>query len=217
MTHIEEVLDFHPPPPPPAPPGLTTAWEAPKGLGILKEVNNTFIGALYIGTGMLFLVLGGVLALMIRYQLAFPGNIFLTEEQYNQVFTMHGTTMMFLFAVPIMEATSVWLLPLHARRPRPALSQSLGLCDSACYLFGGLDGLCQHLLVAGAGQRLVSLCAAEFAVLRRREQRFLAAGYRLHRDFGDRSGGRSAGRHHEDPRRRHVDRPAAHISHGTSL
>jgi cytochrome c oxidase subunit I+III len=105
MTHIEEAQAFHPPPPPPAPPGLSTAWEAPKGFRIVTEVNNTFIGALYIGTDMMFLVLGGVLALMIRYQLAFPGNTFLTEEQYNQVFTMHGTTMMFLFAVPIMEAT----------------------------------------------------------------------------------------------------------------
>jgi cytochrome c oxidase subunit I+III len=137
MTHIEEARAFHPPKPPPAPPGLTTAWKSPDGLRVLTEVNNTFIGALYIGTGMLFLVLGGVLALMIRYQLAFPGNTFLTEEQYNQVFTMHGTTMMFLFAVPIMEATSVWLLPLQlgARDlPFPRVS-AYGFW---CYLFGGL-------------------------------------------------------------------------------
>ncbi len=136
MTHIDEARAVHPPPPPPAPPGLTAAWKAPEGLAGLKEVNNTFIGALYIGTGMMFLVLGGVLALMIRYQLAFPGNTFLTEEQYNQVFTMHGTTMMFLFAVPIMEATSVWLLPLQlgARDlPFPRIS-AYGFW---CYLFGG--------------------------------------------------------------------------------
>src|SRR3954452_320593 len=104
MTHIEEAKAFHPPPPPPAPPRLTTAWKSPDGLRVLTEVNNTFIGALYIGTGMLFLRLGGVLALMIRYQLAFPGNTSRTEEQYNQSPTMHAPSPMFLFTVTIMEA-----------------------------------------------------------------------------------------------------------------
>jgi cytochrome c oxidase subunit I+III len=137
MTHIDQARRFDIPEPPPQPAGLVTAWRQPTGIQVLTEVNNTFIGALYIGTGMLFLVLGGVLALMIRYQLAFPANDFLTEEQYSQVFTMHGTTMMFLFAVPIMEATSVWLLPLQlgARDlPFPRIS-AYGFW---CYLFGGL-------------------------------------------------------------------------------
>jgi cytochrome c oxidase subunit I+III len=137
MTHIEEARRYHAPEPPEAPAGLSRAWRAPSGFRYITEINNTFIGALYVGTGMLFLVLGGVLALMIRYQLAVPGNDFLTPEQYNQVFTMHGTTMMFLFAVPIMEATSVWLMPLQlgARDlPFPRVS-AYGFW---CYFFGGL-------------------------------------------------------------------------------
>src|SRR5687768_2286836 len=115
MTHIEEARAFHPLPPPPAPPGLTTAWKSPDGC-VYSRRSTTPSSAPSISARACCSwcwVLGGVLALMIRYQLAFPGNTFLTEEQYNQVFTMHGTTMMFLFAVPIMEATSVWLLPLQ--------------------------------------------------------------------------------------------------------
>jgi len=118
-------------------PNLRAAWAQPTGWRMLSEVNNTFIGALYVGTGLLFLVLGGVLALLIRWQLHAPGNDLLTADQYNQVFTMHGTTMMFLFAVPVMEAVAVWLLPnqLGARDlPFPRLS-SYGFW---CYLLGGL-------------------------------------------------------------------------------
>ncbi len=137
MTNIDQARTTTPPPPGPLPHNLATAWAKPKGWRQLTEVNNTFIGAMYVGTGLLFLVLGGVLALLIRWQLAVPGNDLLTPEQYNQVFTMHGTTMMFLFAVPIVEATSVYLMPLQlgARDlPFPRMS-AYGFW---CYLFGGL-------------------------------------------------------------------------------
>ncbi len=137
MTSVEEARAYEPPPPPPSPPKLASVWAQPKGWRQLTEVNNTFIGVLYVGTGLMFLVLGGILALMIRWHLAQPGGTLLTAEQYNQVFTLHGTTMMFLFAVPIMEASSVWLMPLQlgARDlPFPRVS-AYGFW---CYLFGGL-------------------------------------------------------------------------------
>ncbi len=60
----------------------------------------------YLVTALGFLFAGGVLGLMIRWQLAVPNNDFLSPEVYNQVFTMHGTTMMFLFAVPAVEAVA---------------------------------------------------------------------------------------------------------------
>jgi cytochrome c oxidase subunit I+III len=123
-----------PPPSPlpnllPRPPGelaaLEAAWRAPRGWRLISSVNNTHVGLFYIGTALLFFVLAGVLALLMRAQLAVPGNTLLSEAAYNQVFTMHGTVMMFLFAVPVVEAIAVYLLPgmLGARDlPFPRLS-----------------------------------------------------------------------------------------------
>jgi cytochrome c oxidase subunit I+III len=104
---------------------LQRAWKTPKGWRIFSAVNNTVIGLFYVGTALLFLVLAGVLALLMRTQLAVPGNDFLGNAAYNQIFTMHGTVMMFLFAVPVVEAMAVLLLPnmLGARDlPFPRLS-----------------------------------------------------------------------------------------------
>ena len=116
---------------------LRAAWRKPRRFGTFTEVNNTHIGLLYIATGFLFFLAAGVLALMMRIQLAYPGNDFLDAETYNQFFTMHGTVMMFLFAVPIVEAFAVLLLPgmLGARdMPFPRLS-SLGYWS---YAIGGV-------------------------------------------------------------------------------
>jgi cytochrome c oxidase subunit I+III len=63
-------------------------------------------------TGFVFFVLAGVLALLMRAQLARPESGLISADRYNQIFSMHGTTMMFLFAVPIMEAMGVYLVPL---------------------------------------------------------------------------------------------------------
>lgn len=104
---------------------LERAWRAPRGWRLLSAVNNTHIGVFYIATAMLFFVLAGILALVMRMQLAVPGNDFVGAQTYNQLFTMHGTVMMFLFAVPIVEAIAVYLLPgmLGARDlPFPRLS-----------------------------------------------------------------------------------------------
>ena len=65
----------------------------------ITAINNNYIGVYYVGAAMLFFVLAGVLALLMRTQLALPMTGFLAQETYNQIFTMHGTVMMFLFAV----------------------------------------------------------------------------------------------------------------------
>ncbi|MBW7931957.1 MAG: cbb3-type cytochrome c oxidase subunit I, partial [Gammaproteobacteria bacterium] len=104
---------------------LERIWRPPSGLAIVSAVNNTYIGLFYVATAMLFFLLAGVLALLMRTQLAVPESDLLTPDRYNQIFTMHGTVMMFLFAVPVVEAVGVLLLPnmLGARDlPFPRLS-----------------------------------------------------------------------------------------------
>jgi len=104
---------------------LERIWAAPKGWALLTVVNNNYIGFFYVATAFLFFLLAGVLALGMRVQLAAPLMDFLPQDTYNQFFTMHGTVMMFLFAVPMVEAIGVMLLPqmLAARDlPFPRLS-----------------------------------------------------------------------------------------------
>ena len=104
---------------------LEAIWRTPTGWRFFTTVNNNNIGLLYIGTALLFFVLAGILGLLIRLQLAVPENTFLSAGTYNQIFTMHGTVMMFLFAIPVVEAIAVYLLPgmLGARDlPFPRLS-----------------------------------------------------------------------------------------------
>src|SRR5437764_11388719 len=93
---------------------LESVWREPAGfLGWFKAVHHTTIGKRYIVTAFCFFLLGGILAGVMRLQLAFPEAHFLSNDKYNQFFTMHGSTMMFLFAVPMMfEALSVYFVPL---------------------------------------------------------------------------------------------------------
>jgi cytochrome c oxidase subunit I+III len=92
---------------------LDRVWAPPRGfLGWFKPVNHRTIGRRYIITALTFFLLAGVQALLIRIQLAQPGMTVLDAENYRQFFTMHGTTMMFFFAVPIMEGIGIYLVPL---------------------------------------------------------------------------------------------------------
>ncbi|ARM15652.1 MULTISPECIES: cytochrome c oxidase subunit I [Rhizobium] len=92
---------------------LRRTWSTPSGLlAALSTVDHKIIGRRYIATAFLFLLLGGVLALSMRLQLAFPEARFISADRYNQIFTVHGSNMMFLFAVPVMEAMAVYLVPL---------------------------------------------------------------------------------------------------------
>jgi cytochrome c oxidase subunit I+III len=88
-------------------------WSEPPGiLGWLREINNIPIATRYMAVGFLFFLAGGVQALLLRIQLGTPENTFLDPQTYNQIFTMHGTTMMFLFVIPFIEALANYILPL---------------------------------------------------------------------------------------------------------
>ncbi|MEA3036524.1 MAG: cytochrome c oxidase subunit [Sphingomonadales bacterium] len=92
---------------------LERAWgDAPGFWGWLTTTDHKRIGLRYIVTAIVFLGLGGILSLVMRVQLATPESGLISADRYNQLFTMHGTTMMFLFAVPVMEAMAVFLVPL---------------------------------------------------------------------------------------------------------
>ena len=92
---------------------LARSWRDPKGFfGWFYATTHQAIGKRYIITAFLFLLIGGLEALTMRLQLMKPDNTLLGPARYNQIFTMHGTTMMFLFAVPMMEGMGVYLVPL---------------------------------------------------------------------------------------------------------
>src|SRR5688500_782084 len=92
---------------------LAGIWEtAPGWRGWLSTVDHKTIGLRYIVTAFLFLLIGGIEALIMRVQLAGPDLTLLTPEQYSQLFTMHGVTMIFLYALPILSGFSNYLWPL---------------------------------------------------------------------------------------------------------
>jgi cytochrome c oxidase subunit I+III len=107
---------------------LLWVWKTPEGWRYWAAVNNTVVGLWYTIVTFCFFRFGGVLALFMRIQLALPNNNFLSADLYNQVFRLHGSIMMFLFAVPVFAALSIMLLPqmLGAREiPFPRLGDSL--------------------------------------------------------------------------------------------
>src|SRR6476619_7268063 len=79
----------------------------------LTTIDHKRIGILYGGTALFFFFIGGIEALLIRAQLAQPNGQVLTPGQYNQVFTMHGTTMVFLVVMPLAAAFANYLIPLQ--------------------------------------------------------------------------------------------------------
>jgi cytochrome c oxidase subunit I+III len=92
---------------------LSSTWGAGRGLiGWLSDVDHKAVGRRYIVTAFVFLFLAGAAAVAMRLQLARPESRLIGPDLYNQLFTMHGTTMMFLFAVPVMQAFAVYLVPL---------------------------------------------------------------------------------------------------------
>ncbi|NPV08832.1 MAG: cytochrome ubiquinol oxidase subunit I [Anaerolineae bacterium] len=91
---------------------LMRVWRNPTGLASLTLVNHKAVGLRYIVTAFVFFGFGGLLALTMLLQLSRPGLSILSPYTYNQFFTMHGTTQMFLFAVPVMEGLGIYLVPL---------------------------------------------------------------------------------------------------------
>ncbi|MBF0676879.1 cytochrome c oxidase subunit I [Pseudomonas sp.] len=124
---------------------FNAVWGSPRGWRALTVVNHTTIGLRFLVTGAVFFLFGGLLAMLIRAQLAVPGYVMMEPDVYSQVFTMHGTVMMFLFAVPMMEGLAVYLIPkmLGARDLAFPRLSALGYF---CYLFGGII-LCVSLFL----------------------------------------------------------------------
>lgn len=90
---------------------LERVWGNLPGLGTLAAVNHTTIGLRFMVTGLLFFLVAGLLGMVIRTQLAQPEQDIITPELYAQAFTMHGTLMMFLFAIPVLEGLAMYLIP----------------------------------------------------------------------------------------------------------
>jgi cytochrome c oxidase subunit I+III len=118
---------------------LQNAWREPTGFwGWFCVVNHKQIGKRFMITAFCFFGLGGILAVLMRLQLARPDNTLLGPDKYNQIFTMHGSTMMFLFAVPMMfEALSVYVIPLMVGARNIAFPR-LNAFSYYVYLFGGI-------------------------------------------------------------------------------
>ena len=117
---------------------LERTWAPPRGLlGWFKDTDHKAIAMRYIVTAFVFFVLGGIEAALMRIQLARPDSHFLNPDLYNQIFTVHGTTMMFLFAVPIMTALGIYLVPLMVGA-RDVAFPRLNVYGYFVYLIGGL-------------------------------------------------------------------------------
>src|SRR5664280_151940 len=104
---------------------------------LLTTTDHKTIGLMYIVTSFAFFMLGGVLALLMRAELARPGLQFLSNEQYNQLFTMHGTIMLLMFATPIVFGFANLVLPLQIGAPDVAFPR-LNALSFWLYVFGAL-------------------------------------------------------------------------------
>lgn len=117
---------------------LAHIWESEPGLwGWLTTVDHKELGKRYIATAFLFLLAGGIEALVMRLQLAGPNKNLLTPEQYDQLFSMHGLTMIFLYAQPVLTGISAFLFPLILGT-RDLVFPRLNAFSYWIYLFSGL-------------------------------------------------------------------------------
>jgi cytochrome c oxidase subunit 1 len=102
---------------------------------LLRTTDAKQIGIMYMVTSFAFFLIGGFLALLMRAELAQPGTDFLTPEQFNQLFTMHGTIMLLFFATPIVFAFANYIVPLQIGAPDVAFPR-LNSFAYWLYLFG---------------------------------------------------------------------------------
>src|SRR3569623_1401918 len=117
---------------------LNQIWGTPNTLwGWFTTVDHKLIGKRYVITALVFVLLGGLSALVMRLQLSRPDNSVVGPDTYNQLFTMHGSSMMFLFAVPVMETIAVYLVPLMVGTRALAFPR-LNAFSYWVYLFGGV-------------------------------------------------------------------------------
>ncbi|MEU5567264.1 aa3-type cytochrome oxidase subunit I [Micromonospora musae] len=126
--------------------------EVVRGSTIIKLLGTTdakLIGLMYLTTSFAFYVIGGVMAMLMRGELARPGLQFLSPEQYNQLFTMHGTIMLLLFATPLVFAFGNYIVPLQIGAPDVSFPR-LNALAYWLYLFGGSIVVGGFLVPGGA-------------------------------------------------------------------
>src|SRR4051812_43476019 len=116
---------------------------------MLRTTDPKDIAILYLVTSFVFFLIGGSMALLIRAELAVPGQQFLSNEQYNQLFTMHGTIMLLLYATPILFGFANYIVPLQIGAPDVAFPR-LNAFSYWLFLFGGLIVLSGFLTAGGA-------------------------------------------------------------------
>jgi cytochrome c oxidase subunit I+III len=128
---------------------LERTWADPRGLyGWLTHVDHKSIGRRYLVTAFALFLIGGLLAALMRLQLSRPDNGFLGPDLYNQIFSTHGTTMMFLFAVPVMQGLGIYLVPLMVGARSIAFPRLVAF-SYWMFLFGGIFLYVSFLLNAG--------------------------------------------------------------------
>jgi len=103
---------------------------------VLRTTDAKQIGIMYLVTSFVFFLIGGAMALLMRAELALPGGQFLSPEQYNQLFTMHGTIMLLLFATPVLFAFANFVVPLQIGAPDVSFPR-LNSFAYWLYAFGG--------------------------------------------------------------------------------
>lgn len=106
-------------------------------MGWITTVDHKRIGILYVMTSFVFFLMAGVMALIIRLELAVPGRNITSAQQYNQLFTMHGTSMIFLFLIPILAGFANYVLPLQLGARDMAFPR-LNALSYWLYLGGGI-------------------------------------------------------------------------------
>ncbi|WP_083913703.1 aa3-type cytochrome oxidase subunit I [Nocardia concava] len=124
----------------------------PKGSFIYKMVTTTdpkVLGVMYLVTAMSFFLVGGIMALLMRAELARPGMQFLSPEQFNQLFTMHGTIMLLFYATAIVFGFANIILPLQIGAPDVAFPR-LNAFSYWLYLFGGTMATAGFITPGGA-------------------------------------------------------------------
>ncbi len=103
----------------------------------ISTVDHKLIGIMYLWSALIFLIIGFIEAMLMRIQLATPENTFLTPQAYNQIFTMHGTTMIFLVLTPMLIGFATYLLPLMIGANEMAYPR-LNAFSFWMFFFGGL-------------------------------------------------------------------------------
>ncbi|MFJ1703240.1 cytochrome c oxidase subunit I [Kitasatospora sp. NPDC088346] len=141
------------PPRPPAPRARRrAARRARRGRALavwLTTTDHKQIGTLYMVTSFGFFLVGGVLAMVMRAELARPGTQIVSNEQFNQAFTMHGTIMLLMFATPLFAGFANWFMPLQIGAPDVAFPR-LNALAYWLYLFGSLIAVGGFLTPDGA-------------------------------------------------------------------